>query len=180
MAVADAISKVPPAQVREMREGFQILDRDDDGQVTRSDVTEMLSSLGLDASPATIATFFPPSSPPTLSLPSFLQTLATLLTPLSPPSELLAAFAAFDDDDSGQVDVQELRDALLHTRPETGERTLSEREVDSVLAGFSGRRAFGSSSKVGTAGKGEVFRYREFVGGLVGSGGESKARETGS
>ena len=48
MAVnADSLSKLPAAQVREMREAFQILDQDSDGTVTREDVTEMLKSLGI-------------------------------------------------------------------------------------------------------------------------------------
>lgn len=55
-----------------------------------------------------------------------------------------------------------------------GERALSEREVDGVLAGFSGRRAFGS--KAGGVARGEVFRYREFVAGLVGGGGGGEAQ----
>ena len=42
----DALAKLPPAQVREMREGFQILDRDNDGQVNREDVVDMLTNLG--------------------------------------------------------------------------------------------------------------------------------------
>ncbi len=43
----DALAKLPPAQVREMREGFQILDRDNDGQVNREDVVDMLTNLGM-------------------------------------------------------------------------------------------------------------------------------------
>lgn len=43
----DALARLPPAQVKEMREGFQILDRDGDGQVTRDDVVDMLSHLGI-------------------------------------------------------------------------------------------------------------------------------------
>ena len=42
----DALTKLPPAQVREMREGFEILDRDNDGQVNREDVVDVLLSLG--------------------------------------------------------------------------------------------------------------------------------------
>lgn len=42
----NAISKLAPAQVRELREGFQTLDRDSDGQVGREDVAEMLTQLG--------------------------------------------------------------------------------------------------------------------------------------
>ncbi|MCJ1455262.1 hypothetical protein MMC28_005616 [Mycoblastus sanguinarius] len=42
----DALSKLPASQVREMREGFQILDRDNDGLVNRDDVVDMLTNLG--------------------------------------------------------------------------------------------------------------------------------------
>ena len=45
-ANVDALAKLPPAQVREMREGFQILDRDSDGHVNREDVVDMLTNLG--------------------------------------------------------------------------------------------------------------------------------------
>ena len=45
-ANADALAKLPAAQVREMREGFQTLDRDSDGQVNREDVVDMLTNLG--------------------------------------------------------------------------------------------------------------------------------------
>ena len=45
-AGGDSLAKLPPAQVREMREGFQILDRDNDGQVNRDDVIDMLTNLG--------------------------------------------------------------------------------------------------------------------------------------
>ena len=43
---ADALSKLPAPQVREMREGFQVLDRDGDGQVGREDIVDMLTNLG--------------------------------------------------------------------------------------------------------------------------------------
>jgi hypothetical protein len=42
----NALSKLQPAQVRELREGFQTLDRDSDGQVGREDVADMLTQLG--------------------------------------------------------------------------------------------------------------------------------------
>jgi len=100
---------------------------------------------------------------------------------LSPQQELLNAFSAFDDDDSGQVDIAELKDALLHTAPDAGERALTEKHVDKALEGFTGRRVFARST-VGIAGvrglndphagsgkkNGDVFRYQEFVGNLTG------------
>ncbi|KAL8817463.1 MAG: hypothetical protein Q9223_003705 [Gallowayella weberi] len=162
----DALARLPPAQVREMREGFQILDRDNDGQVNREDVVDMLTNLGQDSSASAVSQFFPPGKAQTINMPSFLNTLSTLLAPLSSQQELLNAFAAFDEDDSGQIDVKELKDALLHTSPEAGERPMTEREVENVLEGFTGRRAFGKG--MGHGARGEVFRYPEFMASILG------------
>lgn len=63
------------------------------------------------------------------------------------------AFAAFDERDSGEIDVGELRDAVMHTAPEGGSRVLSAREVDEVVAGFVGRRAFGKGNPTGGGGR---------------------------
>lgn len=114
--------------------------------------------------------FFPPSGPQTIALATFLNSIATSLASLSPSAELLTAFSAFDNDDSGQVDLAELRDALLHTAPEPGERALTPAEIDQVLSGFSGKKAFGGKMK-GAGGFGkraEVFRYQEFVASIAG------------
>lgn len=115
---------------------------------------------GADSSANPPSSFFSSNAPVNLS--AYLATLGNLLAPLSRPDELSAAFAAFDLDDSGQVDVTELRAALLNCDSDGAQ--MSARQVDDVLGGFSGRRAFGR-----TGGRGEVFRYREFVGGLGGS-----------
>ncbi|KAH8793937.1 hypothetical protein BGZ57DRAFT_947608 [Hyaloscypha finlandica] len=164
----NALSKLQPAQVRELREGFQTLDRDSDGKVGRDDVADMLTQLGLSANASDITAFFPPSTPQTVTLPAYLNSLAGLLAALSPSSELLSAFSAFDEDDSGQVDLAELRDALLHTAPEPGEKLLTEREIDKVMNGFTGRRAFGKHTGGGMGKRGEVFKYQEFVAGVAG------------
>ena len=49
-----------------------------------------------------------------------------------------------------------------------GERALDEREVDQVLGGFVGKRAFGKG--LGKGGRADVFRYNEFVGSVMGGG----------
>lgn len=106
------------------------------------------------------------------------------MSPLSPSQELLNALAAFDDDDSGQIDVGELRDALLHTSPEAGENPLTEREINEVLSGFTARRVFGAKNPranglSGGVKRGEVFRYQEFIGSVMGgaeSGGANGRR----
>lgn len=110
-----------------------------------------------------------------MAMAAFLNSLAEALSALSPSGELLSAFSAFDDDDSGQVDMVELRDALLNTAPEPGERALTAAEVDKVMAGFTGRRAFNRNmnAQLG-AKKGEVFKYQEFVNSVMGSNGSTE------
>lgn len=98
---------------------------------------------------------------------------------MSPQQELLNALSAFDDDDSGQIDVAELKKALVETVPDPGERQLTGQDVDRALEGFTGRRILGKSAVgitgvrgIGTPavrkGNGDVFRYQEFVGNLMG------------
>ncbi|PFH56323.1 hypothetical protein XA68_16716 [Ophiocordyceps unilateralis] len=170
----NTLSQLQPSQVRTLRDGFQILDRDCDGVVNGEDVADMLNQLGLPNGPSDVARFFPPSRPQTMALAAFLNSLAEALTALSPSTELLSALSAFDDDDSGQIDWAELREALLTTAPEPGERALAAADVDRVASGFTGRRAFhrNINTQLG-AKKGEVFRYREFVNSVTGSNGGS-------
>ena len=52
MANGNALSQLQPSQVRTLREGFQILDRDSDGSVGRDDVADMLNQLGQFISPS--------------------------------------------------------------------------------------------------------------------------------
>lgn len=175
MSNGNALSQLQPTQVRTLRDGFQILDRDSDGVVNREDVADMLNQLGLPSSPADVSQFFPPSAPQTVTLAAFLNSIATTLASLSPSSELLSALSAFDDDDSGQVDLAELRDALLNTAPEPGERPLTAMEVDRVMGGFTGRRAFSKSKQGGLGKRGEVFKYQDFVSSINGTNGGSDA-----
>ncbi|KAK9414115.1 putative EF-hand domain-containing protein [Seiridium unicorne] len=181
VAAGNALSQLQPQQLRVLRDGFQILDRDSDGSVNREDVADMMNQLGLSSNQSELSQFFPPGGPQTMTLAVFLNSIANTLAAMSPNTELLSAFSAFDDDDSGQVDLAELRDALLNTAPEPGERALSASEVDKIMAGFSGRRAFSRSTM--TAGpprkKGEVFKYQDFVNSIMGGNGATEPASNG-
>lgn len=159
-----------------MREAFQILDRDSDGFVDREDVAEMLGQLGMDSSMAATSTFFPPQSQHPYPMPAFLGSLSSSLAQMSPPSELLAALSAFDDDDSGQVDINDLTEALLYTAPEPGDRRkpLDHGEIAQVMQEFAGKRAFSKHSTTSSLNRGDVFRYREWVSGLQAVGGQGE------
>lgn len=79
----------------------------------------------------------------------------------------MSAFGAFDDDDNGQINVADLRQALLNTPLESGSQMpLSESEIERVMSGFTGRRTFGKKG----LGQGDVFRYQEFIAAIAGVG----------
>jgi Ca2+-binding EF-hand superfamily protein len=42
----DSAAQLAPEQLREIREAFQVLDRDNDGAVTRDDVASVLQNVG--------------------------------------------------------------------------------------------------------------------------------------
>lgn len=74
----------------------------------------------------------------------------------------------------------ELKDALLHTSPEGDESQLTEREIEEVVYGFTGKRAFErkttkSANLAGSRSRSDVFRYQEFVGNLTGGSKSQKA-----
>ncbi|KAI5370414.1 Putative EF-hand domain-containing protein [Septoria linicola] len=167
-----AYNHLPQPLLHSMRESFEVLDSNNTGTVNSAAVADMLAQLGLDNNPSALKDFFPHNGPAQLNLARYLDILSGPLGELSESDELRAAFEAFDVDDSGQVDISMLRDALLHTAPQPGEDMirLSEREVDSVLGEFTGRRAFGTKGINAGKAKGEVFRYRDFMASVSGGG----------
>ncbi|KAK3643345.1 hypothetical protein LTR56_010301 [Elasticomyces elasticus] len=180
--VSGGYTNVPPPLLRSMRESFEVLDSSNSGTISAASVSEMLEQMGLPNDPSSLRTFFPSGGPEKLNLARYLDTLAGPMSELSHPDELIAAFEAFDIDDSGQIDSNELRTALLMGGGD--ERSgLSEREVDSILGEFGGRRHFGGKGlghgANGGMGKGEVFRYREFMAGVGGTGAGGEGMEGG-
>jgi Ca2+-binding EF-hand superfamily protein len=163
-----------------MRESFSVLDRNNSGSISPQDVSQALSDLGLDSSSSTLSTYFAPGAG-NLNLGSYLSTMTRDFLKLDRREQLVAAFSAFDADDSGQIGVAELRDALLSTFPTDSEggRSLSAGEIDMVLEGFTGKRVLKKGEvhvNGGGLGRGgEVFRYGDWMSGIYGTGKEGAA-----
>ncbi len=129
------------------------------------------SRKGQDSSPYILNLFYPlttATTPQPVNLSTYLHILSSLLARLSSPAELTAAFAAFDLDDSGQVDVDELRDALLRIKPQSGEVNLGESNIHTVMAEFSSRRVLARRMGKEAGNRGDVFRYHDFVASITG------------
>lgn len=110
-------------------------------------------------------------------MPVYLNSLADILSAISPSSELISAFSAFDEDDSGQIDLIEFKDALLKTTPDPGVTPLTEGEIDSLMTDFVGRRAFIKNAGGGLGKRGEVFKYHDFVASISGGPGTDEKNE---
>ncbi|EMC94763.1 hypothetical protein BAUCODRAFT_59070, partial [Baudoinia panamericana UAMH 10762] len=161
---------VPQPLLRSMRESFEVLDSSNSGTIDSAAVASMLEQMGMDNSAGSLRGFFPTNGSIQLNLARYLDILSGPLAELSHHDELSAAFEAFDVDDSGQIDVAELRRALVSTAPDPGEDAirLSEREIDGILGEFASRRHFGGKGVNAAKAKGEVFRYRDFMANVSG------------
>ncbi|KAL7276084.1 hypothetical protein RUND412_000931 [Rhizina undulata] len=157
-----AFTQLSGTQIQELKESFQMLDKDGDGNINEADLAAMLSSLGQDPTPSIISDHLSSVQYP-FNLASYLTHLSQHLSLLTPREDLLSAFAAFDDNDDGTVDVGELVDALT-----TMGQRMSDEEVENALRGYTKRRFVDGKVE-------EVFRYRDFVDVLAGKeAGEGK------
>lgn len=156
-SASGALNQLSAVQISQLKESFTLLDKDGDGVISPEDLGAMLASLGLDASPAAVSQHLS-AAPSPFNLASYLTHLSQHLSLLSPVGDLMAAFEAFDENDDGIVDVEELKSALTGM----GERMSSE-DVDRALKGFTRRKGLKRGG-----GSGDVFRYREFVDLLAG------------
>jgi hypothetical protein len=76
------------------------------------------------------------------------------------------------------VDLAELRDAVLNTATEPGVRRLTDADIAKVMGDYTARKEFSRSMTGKLPGKkGDVFKYRDFVGSIAGGNGTSEAPE---
>ncbi|KAK7203121.1 hypothetical protein BZA70DRAFT_81957 [Myxozyma melibiosi] len=107
-----AFTQISQAQINQIKESFTMLDSDRDSVISRGDLEQMLTSLGQMPSSKTLDSMMA-SMPSPLQFPTYLTAMSSILSQFSTREELVTAFSAFDNDDSGAADVDELREALL-------------------------------------------------------------------
>ncbi|KAJ8103880.1 hypothetical protein POJ06DRAFT_243051 [Lipomyces tetrasporus] len=107
-----AFTQISQSQINQIKESFTMLDSDRDGNISAADLEQMLTSLGQYPSSQTISDMMT-RMPSPLQFAPYLTAMSAILCQFSSKDELVTAFSAFDDDDSGHANVQELRDALI-------------------------------------------------------------------
>ena len=120
-----------------------MLDKDGDGVVTDSDLRAMLHSLGnsfdnhltdvlgQDSSAHVLEKMFSMMHTP-LDFPVFLTYITSLKSQLSTREDLAGAFTSFDENDSGYIDFDDIKNDLMTTGP----KRMTEEQVNTALKGF--------------------------------------------
>ncbi|KAK9451844.1 uncharacterized protein V1518DRAFT_409699 [Limtongia smithiae] len=107
-----AFTQISQAQIHQIKQSFTMLDNDRDGIISRTDLQNMLTSLRQQPDPQTIDKMMT-QIPGPIQFPVYLTAMSSILSRFSSKEDLVNAFSAFDNDDNGQADAQELREALI-------------------------------------------------------------------
>lgn len=131
-----------PLIPEQFKESFHLLDKDGDGQISHADLSAMLTSLGTPKSDAEISAMLQ-ELPNPLNFAAYFTAMTSLLVDTSSRDELIHALATFDEDETGKINIKELKESLC-----SGKDALTEQQVDSIVKPFSRNGFFNYNSFV--------------------------------
>lgn len=116
-------------QIGEFKEAFSLIDHDSDGFIDKEDLKDMLASLGQNPTDEYIDDMIA-EAPGTINFTMFLTLFGEKMSGTDPEHEILQAFEAFDDKNTGLINADLLREAMTSM----GDRFTDE-EVDIMFKG---------------------------------------------
>jgi Ca2+-binding EF-hand superfamily protein len=117
------------AQIQEFKEAFNMIDQNRDGFIDNDDLKDMFASLGQDLGDDVLQQMMS-EAPGPLNFTMFLTLFGEKLTGTDPEDVIRNAFACFDEEGTGTIHEDKLRE-LLTTM---GDR-FTDAEVDQMLRG---------------------------------------------
>ena len=126
-ATSNVFAMFDQAQIQEFKEAFNMIDQNRDGFIDKEDLHDMLASLGKNPTEAYLEEMMN-CAPGPINFTMFLTMFGEKLNGTDPEDVIKNAFACFDEDASGYINEDRLRE-LLTTM---GER-FSEDEVDEMF-----------------------------------------------
>jgi len=112
--------EIDAVQEAELRQAFELFDKDGSGTIDQTELRDVMSSLGMELSDSDLATMYAqmdPSGDGTIDFAEFCDVMAPDPTP-EPPSMVAASiFLMLDKDGSGKITAGELRDAVIKINP---------------------------------------------------------------
>lgn len=126
-ATSNVFAMFDQAQIQEFKEAFNMVDQNRDGFIDKEDLSEMLASLGKNPTDAYLDGMMN-EAPGPINFTMFLTMFGEKLNGTDPEEVIKNAFACFDEDNSGFINEDRLRE-LLTTM---GDRFTDE-EVDEIF-----------------------------------------------
>lgn len=110
-ATSSVLTKFSQSQIQEMKEAFTMIDQDRDGLISKGDLKEMYSSLGVTPSEDILDSMLK-EAPGQLNFTMFLSIFSEKLSGTDPEDTIRTAFAMFDADGKGTLPEEYLKDLL--------------------------------------------------------------------
>jgi len=126
-ATSNVFAMFDQAQIQEFKEAFNMIDQNRDGFIDKEDLSEMLASLGKNITDDYLEGMMN-EAPGPINFTMFLTMFGEKLNGTDPEEVIKNAFACFDEDNSGFINEDRLRDLLTSM----GDRFTDE-EVDEIF-----------------------------------------------
>ncbi|CAH1252893.1 myosin regulatory light chain sqh-like isoform X4 [Branchiostoma lanceolatum] len=126
-ATSNVFAMFDQAQIQEFKEAFNMIDQNRDGFIDKEDLHDMLASLGKNPTDSYLEDMMN-EAPGPINFTMFLTLFGEKLNGTDPEDVIKNAFGCFDEDGSGTIDEERLRE-LLTTM---GDRFTDE-EVDDMF-----------------------------------------------
>ncbi|KAK2179643.1 hypothetical protein NP493_478g01035 [Ridgeia piscesae] len=125
-ATSNVFAMFDQAQIQEFKEAFNMIDQNRDGFIDKEDLHDMLASLGKNPSDAYLDQMMG-EAPGPINFTMFLTMFGEKLNGTDPEDVIKNAFACFDENNTGYINEDRLRDLLITM----GDRFTDE-EVDDM------------------------------------------------
>uniref|UniRef100_A0A8W8IT58 EF-hand domain-containing protein n=1 Tax=Magallana gigas TaxID=29159 RepID=A0A8W8IT58_MAGGI len=126
-ATSNVFAMFDQAQIQEFKEAFNMIDQNRDGFIDKEDLADMLASLGKNPTDQYLDEMMN-CAPGPINFTMFLTMFGEKLNGTDPEDVIKNAFACFDEDASGYINEDRLRDLLMTM----GDR-FTEDEVDEMF-----------------------------------------------
>lgn len=110
-ATSNVFAMFDQAQIQEFKEAFNMIDQDRDGFVSKEDLLDMLASLGKNPNDTYLEQMMS-EAPGPINFTMFLTMFGEKLNGTDPEDVIKNAFACFDEENSGYINEERLRELL--------------------------------------------------------------------
>ncbi|KAH3685916.1 hypothetical protein WICPIJ_003105 [Wickerhamomyces pijperi] len=138
------VTQLSSDQINKLRTSFQLIDQDNDGKISISDLNKIHESLGITLSQTQIDEMLTAGNDGMITFPNYLSIISNDMKTIPDSNELKQALQIFSLDMN--INIKELRESLLK------QGGISEKDIDSVINRFKLEKMSGE----------EVFKGKEF------------------